>query len=171
MSMKQSLLTRFGHRVQTQAVDRVHSGSPERLLLQWFGRASPNTPKAAPILARRHVGLKKAHLALTKLVEQREVVIEVPVVEDLRLLADELREVGIAVTRHEPPARLDVKGIRENLGVSQEEFALHYGLDVDTLRNWEQGRSKPDTAGRTILWMIATHPEVVSASLNRPVES
>jgi len=71
------------------------------LLLQWFGKASPNTPKAALILARRHVGLKKAHLALTKLVEQREVVIEVPVVEDLRLLADELREVGIAVTRHE----------------------------------------------------------------------
>lgn len=170
MSTKQALLERFGPQVRLQAVDRVPSGSRERLRLRPSGSQTLNTPKAALVLARRHVGLKKAHAALTRLVERGEVAIEVPVVEDLRRLAQELDDVGIHVTRHEPPTALDVKSIREGLGVSQEEFALRYVLDVDTVRNWEQGRSKADTASRTLLWMIATRPEVVSAALDRPVE-
>lgn len=131
---------------------------------------NPNTPGAAVLLARRHLTLQKGHAALTRMLDDGEVLVEVPVVEDLRVLVAELAAAGIAATRHEPPETLDVKAIREVSGASQEEFALRYGLDVATLRNWEQGRSRPDTASRTMLWLIATRPEVVVAALDRPVK-
>lgn len=36
---------------------------------------------------------------------------------------------------------------------------LSHGLDLATLRNWEQGRLKPDVAANTLLWTIARNPE------------
>ena len=54
---------------------------------------------------------------------------------------------------------------RERLGLSQDDFAVEFGLDVATVRNWEQGRSEPDKAARTALWTIATHPDAVRAAL------
>lgn len=38
----------------------------------------------------------------------------------------------------------DVKAVRAGLGQSQQEFALMIGVSVATLRNWEQGRRKPE---------------------------
>lgn len=170
MSMKRSFLARIGPRAHVQAIDRTASGSPARLRLRPLGPGPMNTPKAALALARRHLSLRKAHLALTRLAERGEVVLEAPVVEDRDALLRELAEAGIAATAHEPPARLNVKAIRESLAVSQEEFALRFGLDADTVRNWEQGRSQPDRAARTVLWLIANDPEAVSASLDRAGE-
>ena len=34
-----------------------------------------------------------------------------------------------------------IKAIREDLGMSQSQFSEHYGINVNTLQNWEQGRS------------------------------
>jgi putative transcriptional regulator len=54
-----------------------------------------------------------------------------------------------------------VKIIRRALGLSQEEFAVHYRIPIGTLRDWEQGRSEPDAPGRAYLWVIAKEPEMV----------
>lgn len=35
-----------------------------------------------------------------------------------------------------------IKAIREDLKMSQSEFAENFGFNLDTLQNWEQGRSK-----------------------------
>ena len=43
---------------------------------------------------------------------------------------------------------IDVRKLREELGVSQEEFAGRYNLAVATVRNWEQGLRQPDGPGR-----------------------
>ncbi|WP_052710508.1 helix-turn-helix domain-containing protein [Azospirillum thiophilum] len=113
--------------------------------------------------------MKKAHIALTRLLDEGSVVVEVPVVEDVGVLIQELTEVGLDAALHEPPETVDVKALREREGMSQEEFALWYGLDVSTLRNWEQGRSQPDRTSRTMLHMISVSPRQVRESLDRAI--
>lgn len=167
MSISRSLKERLGPRVRIQAVDPVPSGSAERLLLRRAEATPPNLPKAALSLAKRHMSLRKARMALDRLAERDAIVIEVPVVEETGALIGELAEAGIRAVLHQPPRRIDVKALREREGLSQEEFALWYGLDVGTLRNWEQGRSEPDSASRAMLWMIATNPAAVRAALDR----
>jgi len=108
-------------------------------------------------------------MALSRLTDQRAIVIEVPMVEDRATLVGELADAGIHAVLHQPPHRIDVKGLRERDGLSQEEFALWYGLDVGTVRNWEQGRSEPDSASRAMLWMITVNPVAVQAALDRDV--
>lgn len=169
MSIRSTLRERAGPQVRIRAVDPVPSGSSVRLRLL-TGEGTPDTVDAARILARRHLSLRKAHAALTKLLEAGSVVLDVPVVEDVKALTDELRTVGIIAHRHEPPRRVDVGELRARSGLSQEEFALVYGLDVATVRNWEQGRSQPDTASRAYLWMIQRRPELVLDMLDTEVE-
>ena len=57
------------------------------------------------------------------------------------------------------------KIIRRALGLSQEEFSTRYNIPVGTLRDWEQGRSKPDQAARSYLTVIAREPDVVLKAL------
>jgi len=59
------------------------------------------------------------------------------------------------------------KVIRQALGMSQEEFAEHFGIPIGTLRDWEQGRAEPDQAARSYLKVIAGAPEVVRKALER----
>lgn len=37
---------------------------------------------------------------------------------------------------------MNIKKLREDLKMSQSEFAECFGFNLDTLQNWEQGRSK-----------------------------
>jgi putative transcriptional regulator len=41
------------------------------------------------------------------------------------------------------------------------QFATRFGLEVETLRNWEIGRREPDTTARSYLQAIANDPERV----------
>lgn len=54
-----------------------------------------------------------------------------------------------------------VKTLRRALKLTQEEFSLHYGIPLGTLRDWEQGRVEPDQATRSYLTVIARDPETV----------
>jgi putative transcriptional regulator len=55
----------------------------------------------------------------------------------------------------------DVRKIREKYGLSQEKFAALIGISVATLRNWEQGRRKPQGPARILLYVAAKHPQAV----------
>ena len=55
----------------------------------------------------------------------------------------------------------DAKAIRQNLHLTQERFATLLGISVGTLRNWEQGRRKPDGAAKVLLMVAEKHPEAV----------
>ena len=59
----------------------------------------------------------------------------------------------------------DPAAIREKLGLSQREFAEAYHLSLATIRDWEQGRSQPDQAARTLLRLIAREPKLVEQTL------
>lgn len=54
---------------------------------------------------------------------------------------------------------VDVRKVRTNMHLSQAQFAAKFGFPPATLRNWEQGRSRPDAATRVLLAVIAKHPE------------
>ena len=59
------------------------------------------------------------------------------------------------------PESIDVKAIREKMGLSQSSFANQFGLSVYALRNWEQGKRQPDPAARAYLKVIEKVPDVV----------
>ena len=60
---------------------------------------------------------------------------------------------------------VDVNTLRLRLQLTQEQFALRYGFNITTLRQWEQGRRHPDKAARAFLSVISHSPDVVSDAL------
>lgn len=59
-----------------------------------------------------------------------------------------------------------VREIRESTGLSQERFAGLFHISVGTLRNWEQGRRRPDGPAAALLTAIKNDPKHVVAALN-----
>lgn len=55
--------------------------------------------------------------------------------------------------------------MRERLGLTQKQFALTYGLDIDAVRDWEGGRRAPDTAAKSYLTVIDLEPGQVAKTL------
>jgi putative transcriptional regulator len=60
----------------------------------------------------------------------------------------------------------DVRAIREKYGLSQTKFAKLLGISPGTLRNWEQGRRKPEGPARILLFIADKHPEAVLDTVN-----
>jgi putative transcriptional regulator len=60
---------------------------------------------------------------------------------------------------------INVKELRNELGMSQPEFALRFGFPLGTLRGWEQGRRVPDGPSRVLLTVIAREPKAVLRAL------
>ena len=60
---------------------------------------------------------------------------------------------------------VNVREIRQSLGMSQQEFALRFSFPLGTLRGWEQGRRVPDGAARVLLTVIAREPKAVMRAL------
>ena len=69
------------------------------------------------------------------------------------------------VTLYNVPENIDVKKLRERLGMSQPEFAFKFGFSLGTLRQWEQGRRYPDGAARVLLTVISRKPHIVEEAL------
>jgi putative transcriptional regulator len=62
---------------------------------------------------------------------------------------------------------VDVRATRQHLGLSQAAFAAKFGFQPSTLKNWEQGRTRPDGPARILLAVIARHPEAVEDALRK----
>ena len=60
----------------------------------------------------------------------------------------------------------DVRAIRKQYGLSQVKFAELLGISLATLRNWEQGRRKPEGPARILLSVAAKHPEAILDSIH-----
>ena len=61
----------------------------------------------------------------------------------------------------------DPRAVRERLGISQAAFARMFGVSVWTLRNWEQGRRRPEGPARALLRVIEREPEAAKRALGR----
>ncbi|MEQ8266443.1 MAG: helix-turn-helix domain-containing protein [Parvibaculum sp.] len=55
-----------------------------------------------------------------------------------------------------------VKTVRAEVGLSQEAFADRYRINLARLRDWEQARSKPDSAIVAYFKVIRREPEMVA---------
>lgn len=69
-------------------------------------------------------------------------------------------DIPVKVT-HVVTPEVDVFKVRQRMGLSQTQFAMKFGFPPATLRNWEQGRSRPDAPTRVLLAVIAKHPQSV----------
>jgi putative transcriptional regulator len=63
------------------------------------------------------------------------------------------------------PDKIDVRKIRTQLGLSQESFARTYGFALSALRDWEQGRRRPERSARILLKIVEKEPEAVTRAL------
>jgi DNA-binding transcriptional regulator YiaG len=64
----------------------------------------------------------------------------------------------------------DIAALRRFIGLTQEQFALAMGISVHTLRNWEQGRRRPEGPAIALLRIAARHPRILRENIEN-VES
>jgi putative transcriptional regulator len=69
------------------------------------------------------------------------------------------------------PDNIDVRAIRQKLGLTQHEFAIQFGFSLGTIRNWEQGTRVPPGAPRAFLTIIDREPEAVRRALSASTEA
>jgi putative transcriptional regulator len=60
---------------------------------------------------------------------------------------------------------IDVRTLRNKLGLTQKQFAKLFGVSLATLRNWEQGRRRPEGPAMVLLNVIKREPEAVLRAL------
>ncbi len=63
------------------------------------------------------------------------------------------------------PETIDVRKIRTRLGLSQEAFAHTYGFALSAVRDWEQGRRRPERSARVLLKIVEKEPAAVTRAL------
>jgi putative transcriptional regulator len=89
-------------------------------------------------------------------------------------LLESVREGAEILANHREPSRRheleapDVRAVREKYGLSQSRFAALMGISVGTLRNWEQGRRRPEGSARVLLEVVAKHPDAVLDAVRHP---
>ena len=97
---------------------------------------------------------------------------------DRKLFSDLVESIGQAgsILRGEARAsrtfmvkEQDVKAIRENLRLSQSEFAGLIRVNVRTLQNWEQRRRRPTGPAAALLQIVANAPETALRALHEGV--
>lgn len=78
--------------------------------------------------------------------------------------------MGKAIVREKAKIReftpVDVKNIRAQVGMSQNEFALAFGISVSTLRHWERGDRTPQGPALVLLNVVAKEPKAVLKALS-----
>jgi putative transcriptional regulator len=70
------------------------------------------------------------------------------------------RVSGARVTTVDTPS---VKRIREAANISQSQFAKLIGVNLRTLQNWEQERTRPTGPARALLKIVASDPKALEA--------
>jgi putative transcriptional regulator len=74
------------------------------------------------------------------------------------------QRVAVRRTKVRVP-EVDVRRVRRKLGLSQAAFAGKFGVSPASVRNWEQGRRRPEGPARVLLAVIERHPEAIEDAL------
>ena len=87
-------------------------------------------------------------------------------VEAMHEVAAHVRgEVELPMRVARAPETVDVTAIRHRLRLSQRQFADRFGLALSTVREWEQGRRRPDRCARILLRVIERDDQAVVRAL------
>ena len=60
----------------------------------------------------------------------------------------------------------DVRAIRKAADISQSQFAKLIGVNLRTLQNWEQHRTRPTGPARALLKIVASNPKSALEALH-----
>lgn len=91
---------------------------------------------------------------------------------DFAQLQESIKQAGAIRRGFIKPQRVfrfdvpDIKKIRDELKVSQGEFALMIGVSVRTLQNWEQGRRSPEGPAKALLKVASHNPRAILEALH-----
>ena len=160
---KSSLKERFARLAPVRDVDRSRSGSPVEFVLR-PARTRIDTISATRVLAKRGLSMLRAKRAVEAAVEIGEAHVRLPNVDIAGDVIRELKSTGIRALRLANAMDVSemLRQMRTELELTQEQFALRFGFDLDALQNWEQGRRKPDRAISAYLRVIARNPEAAA---------
>jgi putative transcriptional regulator len=64
------------------------------------------------------------------------------------------------------PKPVNVKNIRQQTRLTQDEFAAAFGISVATLRHWERGDRKPQGPALVLLNLVRRSPDTILNILN-----
>ena len=90
---------------------------------------------------------------------------EIPELTDAQLESVIPARVRKRLTQGRLESGEDVAALRRFIGLTQAQFAQAMGISVHTLRNWEQGRRKPDGPAMALLRIAARHPRILRENL------
>lgn len=77
-------------------------------------------------------------------------------------LLESVRQMGnMAAARVTQVKVSDAAEARATVGLTQAEFAHLLGVSTRTLQDWEQGRRQPTGAAKTLLRVVAKHPNIL----------
>lgn len=95
--------------------------------------------------------------------------------EDFERVLESVRQAGDISAGRRRASRAfnvistDVQALRKRTQLSQPDFAALLGVEVSTLRNWEQGRREPTGPAKALLRAIRNDPENVLRALSGSV--
>lgn len=75
------------------------------------------------------------------------------------------RRVG-GLRLHVAP-HVDVRAVREQTGLTQEQFAATFAISLGALRHWERGDRKPRGTALVLLNVISREPQAVLRAVER----
>lgn len=168
--MNAGLKELFGRPGQIQDVDRNRSGLRESLVLRPEGATfTINAIAVTRILAKCGLRLLRAKRAVEDVIAGNEVTLVLPRVTSRDHLVEELAAAGVQgkFLRKRPHIKSKsvagkwVKKVREGAGLTQEQFAVVYGVDLKTLQKYEQCVSIPAASVLSYFQMIEADPEAV----------
>ncbi len=92
--------------------------------------------------------------------------------DDFEKLVSSVKQMRAMMRGEEAPQRrnsypsTDVKAIRKQLELTQDEFAAMIGVSVRTIQNWEQGHREPEGPAKALLRVVEKQPQAVLEALH-----
>jgi putative transcriptional regulator len=85
----------------------------------------------------------------------------------MKLTSEPASVQQVVAARASQASALYIKELRGRTKLSQPDFAALLGVELSTLRNWEQGRRVPTGPARALLRAISNDPQNVIRALAR----
>lgn len=162
--MKSSLRERFERLGPVEVVAPGQSGSRAVLTLHLEPTAKAiKSITVVRLLVENGMTMLTAKRAVEKAMETGQATIVVPSLRNATEFATIVADCGFEA-KAVAARPVDVAALRAELKLTQEQFALTYGIDIETLRNWEQGKRHPDRAAEAYLRVIQRMPKAASAA-------
>lgn len=77
-----------------------------------------------------------------------------------------LRQVEVEYLPPPEVTAAEIVALREKMRMSQQVFARRLRTSTETLRNWEQAKSKPNTQAALLIRLVGQYPDMVERLAN-----